>query len=142
MSSKRKIKDKKVTLWKVGEYEDDMGLTQQGIVKVGKVWAYIRDLSAKERQETILVKERQDLKVQIANKKDIDTSWKVSYKDRVYSIVAIDRFEWYDDDIVLSVEYLEGATVEQLENGELPEENPKNGGNSSNEEDLDDSHGL
>lgn len=142
MSSKRKIKDKKVTLWKVGEYEDDMGLTQQGIVKVGKVWAYIRDLSAKERQETILVKERQDLKVQIANKKDIDTSWKVSYKDRVYSIVAIDRFEWYDDDIVLSVEYLEGATVEQLENGELPEENPKNGGNSSDEEDPGDPYGL
>lgn len=100
---KRKIKDKKITIMRSIEVEDEDGFgTMQKFIplKGGEnIWAYYRHISGKEFFQAAKLNTKSECIFEINWRKDINTSMRIKYRDELYEICQIDDFEGYKKDL-------------------------------------------
>lgn len=113
----RKLKDKKVTIYR----EEDISATPGSKpiigytpIHPGTLWAYVRQLSAKEYFARSTELQTEDIIFTVNYRPDITAKNSISYKGAFYNITRVDTFEGYKDDLHLY------ATIRQ--NQPKPEE--------------------
>ncbi|MBQ7718136.1 MAG: phage head closure protein [Clostridia bacterium] len=98
-----KLKDKKIQIFAQRTKEDENGVKQPKLRRVGlPVWAYFRQLSGREKLLAGLVLEpEEEVLFTINYRTDIDTTNVIGYKGKLYDVVRVDVFEGYKKDITL-----------------------------------------
>lgn len=95
------LKDKKISLIKMVECENEIGDTELQEKEFAKVWAYYRHATSKELIEAQKINTRINAVFIINWRNDLDTKMKIKYKNDIYEIFNIDDFEGYKRDIKL-----------------------------------------
>ena len=112
------LKDKKITIWKMHEGEDEEGTTVHYWEKFKTLWAHYRQSSGKEQNEAheAGLEQVEDAHF-IVNYYDWlnDTSYKLSYKGRVYNITRIDNYEDYHRELEITATWSHDYTEADLE---------------------------
>ncbi|AUN16120.1 TPA: phage head closure protein [Clostridium botulinum] len=91
-----RIKDKKITILKYQEGENELGETIVTYVPMPgatNIWAYYRHASGAEFYAAHTINTKVEVIFEIAWRNDIDTYMQIRYKGRDYSITRIDDFE-------------------------------------------------
>ena len=100
---KRKLKDKKVIIYQE-VYEPTLPYVDKRAyrpVHPGKLWAYIRQLSAGEFYAAKAVQQTEEVIFTVNYRPDISQKCAVSYKGVFYDITRVDTFEGYKDNLHL-----------------------------------------
>jgi len=95
------LKDKKVEILKQVHTQDESGFTHTTLEHVATVWAYFRQLSAKEVFAAATVNYKEEILLQIGYRTDIDNTNVIRYNGILYDITRLDTFEGYKDDLKL-----------------------------------------
>lgn len=100
----KKIKDKKISIYQNYEGTDSAGFPVSGVKLVAlEVWAYTRQLSAKEYYASAQVQVDEDRLFTINWRDDIQVmdikDLYIFYKDLWYKVTRIDTYEDYKKDI-------------------------------------------
>jgi len=97
-----KIKDKKVTILKFREFEDEHGFTTgvyEPLPGAENIWAYFRHASGNEFIQTENTNSKIDVIFEINWRNGVDTSMQIQYKGQKYNITCIDNYEGYKKDL-------------------------------------------
>jgi len=101
----RNLKDKKIGIYKKDTIKDSAGFstTVYKAIHAGKLWAYVRQLSAGEYWASQALQQKEEMFFTVNWRDDISppTSFFVRYKDKFYSITRVDTFEGYKEDLKL-----------------------------------------
>lgn len=96
------VKDKKITISKTEIILDDLlQEIETTVIYVNNIWAYYRQLSAKEYHAAGQAGYKEDVLFRINWRNDIDNTMTIEYKGRKYNITRIDDFEGYKKDLVI-----------------------------------------
>lgn len=103
MASANVLKDKKIIIYKSLITVDEVG--NQNVVyqpiHTGKLWAYVRQLSATEFFAAAAVQNKEEMLFTINWRSDISPKMFVEYKGVWYDIQRIDTFEGYKENLHL-----------------------------------------
>lgn len=102
----KKLKDKKIMIIK---YSEGGGTDEDGFpipggwqkIHDGKLWAYYRQLSVQEVSASSAIFTVDDSVFVVNWRNDITTDMIIAYNGKHYSIIKIDGFEGYKDDITI-----------------------------------------
>lgn len=99
------IKDKKIVIYKSKSVRNDKGqpITKWFPIHPGSLWAYTRQLSAKEYFAAAAVNYQETIFFTINWRGDITTTMQILYKGNWYAITRIDTFEGYKSDLKVYV---------------------------------------
>jgi len=101
----RNLKDKKIGIYKKETIKDSAGFssTVYKAIHPGRLWAYVRQLSAGEFYAAKAVQQAEEMFFTINWRNDISpvTMCFVRYSDKLYSITRVDTFEGYKEDLKL-----------------------------------------
>lgn len=92
------IKDKKITLMKNVDIQDDNGFITRKLEPLPggeNIWAYYRHAKASEFYAAAKLNTKIECIFEINWRNDIDISMKIKYKNEMYDISQIDDFEGY-----------------------------------------------
>lgn len=105
-----KLKDKKIEIWSATEEVNDNGFpeTVWKPIHAGTLWAYYRQLSAKEFWTSNALNQTEDAVFTINWRNDLDSSLLIKYAGKFYDISRIDDYEGYKQDLSI---YCSLATV-------------------------------
>ena len=97
------LKDKKITIYKKVIGEGDMGdqIVAYQPIHRGKLWAYVRQLSAKEYFAAAAVQNKEEMLFTVNWRADITPQMYVEYKGVWYDIQRVDTFEGYKENLHL-----------------------------------------
>ena len=97
------LKDKKITIYKKVIGEGDMGdqIVAYQPIHPGKLWAYVRQLSAKEYFAAAAVQNKEEMLFTVNWRADITPQMYVEYKGVWYDIQRVDTFEGYKENLHL-----------------------------------------
>lgn len=97
------LKDKKITIYKTAVTIDDVGerITVYQPIHPGKLWAYVRQLSAKEYFAAAAVQNKEEMLFTVNWRADITPQMYVEYKGVWYDIQRVDTFEGYKENLHL-----------------------------------------
>ena len=100
---KRQLKDKKVIIYEVKNAADAGDLPRLSYTPIHPIplWAYIRQLSAKEFWAARAVQQTEDMIFTVNYRPDITPENVIWYKGIFYNITRVDTFEGYKDDLNL-----------------------------------------
>ncbi|WKY47861.1 phage head closure protein [Eubacteriaceae bacterium ES3] len=110
---KKYLKDKKIQIFKEDYTENVLGEQVPTLVALhaGSLWAYVRQLSAKELYEAAAIQSDEEMLFVINWRNDIDpVTCVIKYKGLYYDIKRVDTFEGYKQDIKI---YAEAGSVNQ-----------------------------
>lgn len=96
------LKDKKISIVKLGEGTDEDGFPIEAIVPIpngANIWAYYRHATGKEFYQASQVNAKEEVIFVINYRSDIDTTMQIEYKSELYNITRIDDFEGYKEDL-------------------------------------------
>lgn len=113
------LKDKKIVLWKQTESKDEDGNYIQTYKRYKTLWAHYRQSSGREQSQAKLAQLDQIEDAHfIVNWYEWlnDTSYKVSFRGRVYNISRIDDYDGRHDQLELTATWDHNMTEEDLEN--------------------------
>lgn len=102
-----KIKDKKIILYNCTSKPNANGINQKVYTPIhpGKLWAYVRQLSAKEYFAAMAAKVTEEMIFQVNWRSDLNIgnvlSLYVVYRGLWYSVGRIDTYEGYKQDLKL-----------------------------------------
>ena len=105
--SRQRLKDKKIIIYKKSSGVNGVGMpeTTYRPIHPGKLWAYVRQKSAKEIFEAMAVQVTEDMLFVVNWRADLITDQTLSlfiqYKRLWYSVQRIDTFEGYKEDLQL-----------------------------------------
>ncbi|MCL2203554.1 MAG: phage head closure protein [Defluviitaleaceae bacterium] len=106
----RNLKDKKIVLCRKTTVKDSAGFAGEiyKAIHPGKLWAYVRQLSAGEFYASQALQQKEEMFFTINWRDDIDppTAFFVCYKEKFYSITRVDTFEGYKEDLKLYALFL------------------------------------
>ena len=100
----RNLKDKKIGIYRKETIKDSAGfsVTVYKAIHAGKLWAYVRQLSAGEYYASQALQQKEDMFFTVNWRNDINAAdCFVRYKDKFYDITRIDTFEGYKEDLKL-----------------------------------------
>ena len=100
----RSLKDKKIILYKKHTVKDNEGFstTKYTPVHAGRIWAYVRQLSASEYYASQALQQKEEMFFTVNWRNDITAAdCFVEYKGIFYDITRIDTFEEYKEDLKL-----------------------------------------
>ena len=97
------LKDKKITIYKKVITEDDWGnrISSYQPIHPGKLWAYVRQLSAKEYFAAAAVQNTEEMLFTVNWRPDITPQMYIEYKGVWYDIQRVDTFEGYKENLHL-----------------------------------------
>ena len=97
------LKDKKITIYKKVITENSMGdqITKYQPIHPGKLWAYVRQLSAKEYFAAAAVQNTEEMLFTVNWRPDIAPQMYIEYKGVWYDIKRVDTFEGYKENLHL-----------------------------------------
>ncbi len=97
------LKDKKIKIYKKVLTEDDIGnqIAAYKPIHPGKLWAYVRQLSAKEYFAAAQVQNKEEMLFTVNWRPDINPHMYIEYKGRWYNIERVDTFEGYKENLHL-----------------------------------------
>lgn len=81
--------DRKVDFLQYQEVENEVGATEQKLVKVCSTWARIEPLRGREYYEAQRVKELDNFKITIRYRKNIDSNMIIQYQQQQYEIKTV-----------------------------------------------------
>lgn len=95
------LKDKKIEILEGRNVAEPGGMPRFEWVPIheGKLWAYVRQLSAREYYAAMAVQAEEEMLFIINWRNDITTDMIIKYKNRYFNIIRIDTFEGYKGDI-------------------------------------------
>ena len=97
------LKDKKITIYKKVITESSIGgqITKYQPIHPGKLWAYVRQLSAKEYFAAAAVQNTEEMLFTVNWRPDITPQMYIEYKGVWYDIQRVDTFEGYKENLHL-----------------------------------------
>jgi len=98
----RNLKDKKITLYRKERTKDSAGFGVDNYKPIheGKLWAYVRQLSAGEFYSAKAVQQKEEMLFTINWRNDINAADTViEYRGILYDITRVDTFEGYKEDL-------------------------------------------
>ena len=97
------LKDKKIIIYNKTLIEDDIGNQTEGYQPIhpGKLWAYVRQLSAKEYHAAASTQNKEEMLFTVNWRPDINPHMYIEYKGRWYNIERVDTFEGYKENLHL-----------------------------------------
>ncbi len=97
------LKDKKIIIYTVISYTDEIGFQTEVYQPIhpGKLWAYVRQLSAKEYFAAAAVQNKEEMLFTINWRPDVSPKMFVVYKGVWYDIQRVDTFEGYKENLHL-----------------------------------------
>jgi len=97
------LKDKKIKIYKKVLTEDDIGnqIAAYKPIHPGKLWAYVRQLSAKEYFAAMAVQNSEEMLFTVNWRPDIAPQMYIEYKGVWYDIKRVDTFEGYKENLHL-----------------------------------------
>ena len=97
------LKDKKITIYKKVITEDSIGgqITKYQPIHPGKLWAYVRQLSATEYFAAAAVQNKEEMLFTVNWRPDITPQMYIEYKGVWYDIKRVDTFEGYKENLHL-----------------------------------------
>lgn len=97
-----KLKDKKIEILAVTNTVNENGFTERTLQAVcPPVWAYFRHLSGKEYYAANTEQVQEEALFIVNYRTDINTTHVIRYKNKLYDITRVDKFEGYKKDITL-----------------------------------------
>jgi len=110
----RNLKDKKIVLCRKTTVKDSAGFASEIYTAIhpGKLWAYVRQLSAGEFYSTKAVQQKEEMLFTINWRNDINAADTfIEYRGVLYDITRIDTFEGYKEDLKIYAAALERAVM-------------------------------
>lgn len=97
------LKDKKITIYKKVITESSIGdqITKYQPIHPGKLWAYVRQLSATEYFAAAAVQNKEEMLFTVNWRSDIAPQMYIEYKGVWYDIKRVDTFEGYKENLHL-----------------------------------------
>lgn len=97
------LKDKKITIYQTVVTENEIGdqITKYQPIHPGKLWAYVRQLSAKEYYAAAAVQNKEEMLFTVNWRPDISPKMYIEYKGKWYNIERVDTFEGYKENLHL-----------------------------------------
>lgn len=98
----RNLKDKKIILYKKTTVKDSAGFSTTKYIPIhaGKLWAYVRQLSANEFYAAKAVQQTEEMLFTVNWRDDVSAAdCFVEYKGVFYNIMRVDTFEGYKEDL-------------------------------------------
>jgi SPP1 family predicted phage head-tail adaptor len=97
------LKDKKITIYTTIVTENDIGgqIVRYQPIHPGKLWAYVRQLSAKEYFAAAAVQNTEEMLFTVNWRPDITPQMYIEYKGVWYNIQRVDTFEGYKENLHL-----------------------------------------
>jgi SPP1 family predicted phage head-tail adaptor len=100
----RNLKDKKIIIYKKSTVKDSAGFstTKYKPLHPGRLWAYVRQLSANEFYVAKAVQQTEEMFFTINWRNDVNPAdCSIEYKGIFYGITRVDTFEGYKEDLKL-----------------------------------------
>jgi len=116
----RNLKDKKITIYRKSRIKDSAGFgtTTYKAIHAGRLWAYVRQLSAGEVYAAKTVQQKEEMLFTINWRNDINAAdCAIEYRGVIYDITRIDTFEGYKEDLKIYA----AITGTQLKQGDFEE---------------------
>jgi len=110
----RNLKDKKIILCKKTTVKDSAGFSAPIYTAIhpGRLWAYVRQLSAREFFAAKAVQQTEEMLFTINWRNDINAADTfIEYKGILYDITRVDTFEGYKEDLKIYAVALAGAAA-------------------------------
>jgi SPP1 family predicted phage head-tail adaptor len=98
------IKDKRICIFEIATDRTNRGFernTKKPVTKTERIWAYVRDLSEKERFAGKAAGVEQSILFKVNYCSAIRASQYVEFKGLFYRIVSVDGFEQYKRDLTI-----------------------------------------
>jgi len=97
----RSLKDKKIILYRAEHVKDSAGFATALYKPLhpGRLWAYVRQLSAKEFMAARAVQQSEEMLFVINWRRDVDADCFVEYRGVFYNVTRVDTFEGYKEDL-------------------------------------------
>ena len=97
------LKDKKITIYKRVMTNDEWGnqIIKYQPIHPGKLWAYVRQLSATEYFAAAQVQNKEEMLFTVNWRPDITPKMYIEYKGVWYDIKRVDTFEGYKESLHL-----------------------------------------
>lgn len=97
------LKDKKITIYRKIITVDDWGnqISSYQPIHPGKLWAYVRQLSATEYFAAAQVQNKEEMLFTVNWRPDITPQMYIEYKGVWYDIKRVDTFEGYKENLHL-----------------------------------------
>lgn len=111
---KKKLKDKKITIYKTIQSNDGYQTEQYKPIHPGTLWAYFRHLSGREYHETQMSGLLEENVVFVVNWRPDYTvlsarTLLIRFRDVWYDVQRVDAFEGYKSDVQLFCKFLDKA---------------------------------
>ena len=97
------LKDKKIIIYKAVYTENEIGeqIAKYQPIHPGKLWAYVRQLSAKEYFAAAAAQNTEEMLFTVNWRPDITPQMYIEYKGVWYDIKRVDTFEGYKENLHL-----------------------------------------
>lgn len=97
------LKDKKITIYKTMGSQNEVGdwIANYQPIHPGRLWAYARQLSAKEYLAAAAVQNKEEMLFTVNWRADITPQMFIEYKGVWYDIKRVDTFEGYKESLHL-----------------------------------------
>lgn len=97
------LKDKKIIIYTMDSYTDEIGnnLSAYQPIHPGKLWAYVRQLSAKEYHAAASTQNKEEMLFTVNWRPDVSPKMYIEYKGVWYDIQRVDTFEGYKENLHL-----------------------------------------
>lgn len=95
------LKDKKIILYRAEHIKDNEGFstTKYTPIHPGRLWAYVRQLSAAEFMAAHAVHQTEEMIFVVNWRPDLDPDCFIEYKGVFYNVTRVDTFEGYKEDL-------------------------------------------
>lgn len=99
----KRLKDKKIEILEGQNVAEpgNMPRYEWAPIHTGKLWAYVRQLSAREYYAAMAVQNEEQMLFVVNWRDDIKPDMLIKYKNRYYNIKRIDTFEGYKSNLQL-----------------------------------------
>ena len=95
------LKDKKIILYRAEHFKDEAGFSTAKYMPLhpGRLWAYVRQLSAREFWAARAVQQSEEMLFVINWRRDVDTHCFIEHGGVFYNVTRVDTFEGYMEDL-------------------------------------------
>ena len=95
------LKDKKIVLYRAEHVKDSAGFAKvlYKPLHPGQLWAYVRQLSAKEFMAARAVQQSEEMLFVINWRRDVDAQCFIEHGGVFYNVTRVDTFEGYKEDL-------------------------------------------
>ena len=101
VSALRNLKDKKIAIYSKTTTKDSegFGTAKYTPIHAGRLWAYVRQLSANEFYAARAVHQSEEMLFVLNWRNDITADCYIEYKGVFYNVTRVDTFEGYKEDL-------------------------------------------